>query len=314
MRLDHRSSISSSTALLGALTMILVVGSTGRVGGMITRTLLGQDRQLRILVRPGSDYRAFTATGAEASFGDLKDPASLAMAFREIDTVITTASAGERGGDDTPQTVDLDGNANLIEAARTAGVRQFIFISALLARPDHPVPVPRAKALTEAALHDSGLTYTIVAANGIADVMFPLVVGYPLSVGKPVTLVGEGRRRHTFIAARDVAAFATAAIDHLAALNRRIEIGGPEALSWRDVVAAHERALGCTIPVQWIAPGQLLPDLPPAPGLTQLVSGLMAALETFDTPLDMTEVSRTFGVTPTTIDELLRSRLVPLPR
>jgi hypothetical protein len=51
----------------------------------------------------------------------------------------------------------------------------------------------------------------------------------------------------------------------------------------------------------------LLPDLPPAPGLAQLVSGLMAALETFDTPLDMTEVSRTFGVTPTTIDELLAS-------
>ena len=290
--------------------MILVVGSTGRVGGMITRTLLGQDRQLRILVRPGSDYRAFTATGAEASFGDLKDPASLAMAFRDIDTVITTASAGERGGDDTPQTVDLDGNANLIEAARTAGVRQFIFISALLARPDHPVPVPRAKALTEAALHDSGLTYTIVAANGIADVMFPLVVGYPLSVGKPVTLVGEGRRRHTFIAARDVAAFATAAVDHPSALNRRIEIGGPDALSWRDVLAAYERTLGRPIPVQWIPPGEMLPDLPPAPGLTPLVSGLLAALETFDTPLDMTEVSRTFGVTPTTIDDLLRMNSV----
>ena len=290
--------------------MILVVGSTGRVGGMITRMLLGQDRQLRILVRPGSDYRAFTATGAEASFGDLKDPASLAMAFREIDTVITTASAGERGGDDTPQTVDLDGNANLIEAARTAGVRQFIFISALLARPDHPVPVPRAKALTEAALHDSGLTYTIVAANGIADVMFPLVVGYPLSVGKPVTLVGEGRRRHTFIAARDVAAFATAAVDHPSALNRRIEIGGPDALSWRDVLAAYERTLGRPIPVQWIPPGEMLPDLPPAPGLTPLVSGLLAALETFDTPLDMTEVSRTFGVTPTTIDDLLRMNSV----
>jgi len=162
--------------------------------------------------------------------------------------------------------------------------------------------------LTEAALRDSELTYTIVAANAIADVMFPLVVGYPLSVGKPVTLVGEGRRRHTFIAARDVAAFATAAIDHPSALNRRIEIGGPEALSWRNVVAAYERTLGRPIPVQWIPPGELLPDLPPTPGLTQLVSGLMAALETFDTPLDMTEVSRTFGVTPTTIDQLLAER------
>ena len=285
--------------------MILVVGSTGRVGGMITRTLVAQGRQLRILVRPASDHHAFIAAGTEVSFGDLKDPASLAMACRGIDTVITTASAGERGGDDTSQTVDLEGNANLIEAARGAGVKQFVFVSALLARPDHPVPVPRAKALTEATLRGSGLTYTIVAANAIADVMFPLVVGYPLSLGKPVTLVGEGRRRHTFIAARDVAAFATAAIDHPSALNRRLEIGGPAALSWHDVVAAYERTLGRPIPVQWIPPGELLPDLPPAPGLTQLVSGLLAALETFDTPLDMTEVSRTFGVTLTTIDELL---------
>lgn len=285
--------------------MILVVGSTGRVGGMITRTLLAQDRPLRILVRPGSDYHPFVAAGAEAALGDLKDPASLAVACRGIDTVITTASAGERGGDDTAQTVDLDGNRNLIEAARAAGVRQFIFVSALIASPDHPVPVPRAKALTEAALPNSGLTYTIIAANGIADVMFPLVVGYPLSLGKPVTLVGEGRRRHSFIAARDVAAFAVAAIDHPAALNRRIEIGGPKALSWRDVVATYERAFGRPVPVQWIPPGALLPDLPPAPGLTELVSGLMAALETFDTPVDMTELSRTFGVTPTTIDDLL---------
>jgi NADH dehydrogenase len=285
--------------------MILVVGSTGRVGGMITRTLLGQGRPLRILVRPQSNYQAFVAAGAEAALGDLKDPASLAVACRGVDTVVTTASAGERGGDDTPQTVDLEGNRNLIDAARAAGVRQFIFVSALIARPDLPVPVPRAKALTEAALRDSGLTYTIVAANGIADVMFPLVVGYPLGLGKPVTLVGEGRRRHGFIAARDVAAFAVAAVGHPSALNRRIEVGGPEALSWRDVVAAHERALGRPIPVQWIAPGELLPDLPPAPGLTELVSGLMAALETFDTPLDMSHLSRTFGVRPTTIDELL---------
>jgi uncharacterized protein YbjT (DUF2867 family) len=285
--------------------MMLVVGSTGRVGGIITRTLLRQGRPLRILVRPGSDHNAFVAAGAEPALGDLKDPASLAVACRGVDAVITTASAGERGGDDTPQTVDLEGNRHLIEAARTAGVRQFIFISALIASPDHPVPVPRAKALTEAVLRDSGLTYTIVAANGIADVMFPLVVGYPLSLGKPVTLVGEGRRRHSFIAARDVAAFAVAAIDHPAALNRRIEIGGPEALSWREVVAAYERAFGRPIPVQWIPAGAPLPDLPPAPGLTELVSGLMAALETFDTPLEMSGLSRTFGVTPTTIDDLL---------
>ena len=287
--------------------MILVVGSTGLVGRMITRTLLEQDREVRILVRPGSAHHGFIAAGAEASFGDLKDPASLAVVTTVSTPRMAPASAGQRGGDDTAQTVDLEGNRNLIDAARQAGVRQLIFVSALTATTDHPVAVPRAKALTEVTLRDSGLPYTIVAANAIADVMFPLVVGYPLSVGKPVTLVGEGRRRHTFIAARDVAAFATAAIDHPAALNRRIEIGGPEALSWRDVMAAYERVLGQPIPVRWIPPGELLPDLPPAPGLAQLVSALVAALETFDTPLDMTELSRTFGVRPTTIDELLVS-------
>ena len=54
--------------------------------------------------------------------------------------------------------------------------------------------------------------------------------------------------------------------------------------------------------------GRAASGSPTSAGLTQLVSGLMAALETFDTPLDMTEVSRTFGVTPTTIDELLAER------
>ena len=285
--------------------MILVVGSTGLVGKMIARKLLESGRPLRLLVRPGSDYRGLVEAGAEATLGDLKDPASLARACRGVDTVISTASAGQRGGEDTPQTVDLEGNRRLIEAANAAGVKQFIFVSALTASADHPAPLLRAKAATEAALRSSALTYTILAVNCIADVMFPLVIGYPLSTGRPVTLVGEGRRRHTFIAARDIAAFAVAAVDHPSAFNRRIPIGGPEASSWRDVVAAYERALGRSIRVNWIAPGELLPDLPPAPGLKELVSGLVTALDTFDSPLDMTSTARTFGVRPTTLDELV---------
>ena len=283
--------------------MILVVGATGFVGGMITRTLLQQARPVRILVRRGSDYQPFVDAGAEPSLGDLKDPTSLAAALRGIDVVITTASAGSRGGADTAQTVDLDGNRSLIEAARTANVKQFIFVSALIATVDHPVPVPRAKAQTEVTLRESGLPYTIVAANGIMDVMLPIVVGDRLQAGQPVTLVGEGRRRHSFVAARDVAAFTVAAVGHTAARDRRIAVGGPDAVSWRDIISAYERVAGHRIDVQWIAPGELLPNLPPVPGLTELVSGLLAALETFDSPVDMTETARTFGVKLTTLDE-----------
>jgi NADH dehydrogenase len=286
--------------------MILLVGATGLVGGMIGRGLLEQGREVRILVRPGSDYRSLVAAGARPVEGDLKEPASLAPACAGVETVITTASAGQRGGADTPQSVDLEGNRGLVDAARAAGVRQFVFVSALSADEASPLPLPRAKARTEAYLRASGLDHTILASNGILEVMVPLVVGRPALAGRPVTLVGEGRRRHSFVAAADLAAFAVAALGHPAALNRRIPIGGPRPVSWRDVVAAYERVLGRPVPLRWVAPGQLLPDLPPVPGLTELVSGLLAALETFDSPVDMAETSRTFGVRLTGLDEMVR--------
>jgi len=286
--------------------MILVVGSTGRVGSRIALRLLQRGERVRVLVRPGSKYESLVSAGAEAVFGDLKDAASLAAACRGVDVVITTASAGERGGTDTPESVDHQGNCNLIDAARDAGVAQVIFISALTANEASPVPLARAKALAERHLRESGVPYTILSANGIMDVMLPLIVGAPLMAGRPVTLVRDARRRHSFVAGEDIAAFAVAAVGRPDAMNRRIDIGGPEAACWRDVVALYERVLGRPIAVEWIEPGEVLPDLPPVPGLAPVVSGLMAALETFDSAVDMTEVARAFGVQLTTMESVIR--------
>jgi NADH dehydrogenase len=285
--------------------MILVVGATGLVGGRITRELIQRRQEVRILVRPGSAYQTLVADSAQPVFGDLKEPASLAAALAGVETVITTASAGSRGGADTPQTVDLEGNHHLIDAARRSGVAQVVFVSALNADESSPQALPRAKAKSEAYLRASGLTYTILAPNGIMDVLLPLIVGRPALEGRPVTLVGEGLRRHSWVAARDIAAYAVAAVGHPAALNQRFIIGGPQAISWRDIVASYARALGRPIPVQTIAPGELLPGLPPAPGLAEFLSGVMAALETFDSPIAMDDLARTFGVQPTSLDEFV---------
>lgn len=292
--------------------MILVVGATGLVGGQIARGLLAQNRPVRALVRNGSDHQALSDAGAETVFGDLKDPASLQRAVSGIDIVITTASSGQRGGADNPTSVDLEGNQNLINAAREAGVRQFIYISALIATVGTPAPLPRAKALTEVTLRESGLTFTIVAANGIMDVMLPTVVEAPISAGKPVTLVGQGRRRHSFVAARDIAAVAIAAVDHPKALNAKIPVVGPQAVTWLDIVGEYDRQLGRETPVRFVAPGELLPDLPPVPGLTELVSGLLAALESFDTPSDGGETAATFGGTRTTLESFVAGRVSQL--
>jgi NADH dehydrogenase len=291
--------------------MILVVGATGLVGGKITRSLMAQGRDVRILVRPGSPYQALVEMGAEPVEGDLKDPASLGPAISGVETVITTATAGSRGGADTAETVDLQGNRALIDAARAAGVGQIIFVSTVAADERSPIPLLRAKAASEVHLRASGVPFTILAATTLMDLLLPLVVGGPAQAGQPVTLVGEGRRRHSFVAAQDVAAFAVATLGHPEVINRRILVGGPEALSLRDVVGVYERTLGHPIAIQTLPPGELLPNLPPAPGLAEVITGMTAALETFDSAIDMAETVRTFGVPLTRLENLLRQEVAP---
>ncbi|MDQ3691683.1 MAG: SDR family oxidoreductase [Chloroflexota bacterium] len=282
--------------------MTLVVGATGRLGGQIAHRLLADGRNVRVLVRPQSDYESLVQAGAEPIVGDLKDPASLRSACEGIEAVITTANAIGRGGDDTLQTVDDEGNQNLIHAAVQAGVERFIFTSVLGSDPSSPAPVLHAKGATEERLRASGMTFTITQADVHMDTWIPLVVDLPLSQGESVRLVGEGRRKHSFVAQQDVAAFTVAALDHPAAKNSTIVIGGPEPLSWRDIVAAVERELGRPIRLETIPVGQRLPGIP------DFVTDIMTALEMYDTPLDMRETASTYGVAPTPLATWVHER------
>ena len=83
--------------------------------------------------------------------------------------------------------------------------------------------------------------------------------------------MGEGRDRHSFVAAADVAAFAVNAVDNPAAANQTIPIGGPAALSWLDAVSLFEQALGRPIQVNHVQAGQPLPGLPPF--MAELMAG-----------------------------------------
>ncbi|MDQ3573408.1 MAG: SDR family oxidoreductase [Actinomycetota bacterium] len=281
--------------------MILVVGATGNLGGSIARALLAEGKKVRILVRPGSSYREVVDVGAEAVTGDLKDPASLHGACAGVDAVVTTANAIGRGGEDTIESVDLHGNEKLIEAAEAEGVRRFVFTSVLGASAESPVPLIRAKGEAEQRLTQSAMTWTILQPNLFMDTWLPMAVGGPALAGQPVTLVGEGRRRHSMVAMRDVVSYAVAALERDEANNQRLLIGGPDAISWRDAVAAFEHELGREIPVHTVRPGE------PVPGMPEQVNGLFQALETYDSPLDMTAMAVTYGVTPTGLDDFVHA-------
>jgi uncharacterized protein YbjT (DUF2867 family) len=294
--------------------MIAVIGATGIVGGMVTRRLLEQGKEVRILVRHNSpseqlakEGRATSAeelieAGAEPVYGDLRDRASLDAALGGIETVITTANSVGRGGEDNPQSVDLEGNGNLIEAAREAGVEHFVFVSSLGADPDHPVPFMRGKGQSEASLRESRMDYTILAPTPYMEVWVAVVVGMPVSQGRPVTLVGEGRRRHSFISDRDVAAFAVAAAENRAARNEYLAIGGPEPLCWRDVVETYERVLERSIPVEFVAMGEPVPLPDPMPSI-------LAGMETYDSAIEMEEIARTFDVPLTRLETFVREQV-----
>jgi uncharacterized protein YbjT (DUF2867 family) len=279
--------------------MILIVGATGRLGGLIADRLLAQGRPVRALVRGGSDHRHLAEAGADLVLGDLKDRASLDRAVQGADVVITTANSAMRGGEDTVDTVEIEGNRNLIDAAKAAGVSQFIFVSGLGASEDSPSPFLRGKALAERYLRESGVPFTILTANIFMEVWIPAIVATPVRAGQPVTLVGEGRRRHTFVSMRDVAAFAIAAIGNPQAIGQQILIGGPLAISWRDIIDSAGRAIGREIPIRYVAPGD------PIPGLPREVSDIAASFETFDSPIEMSETAARFGVSLTTIEEFV---------
>jgi uncharacterized protein YbjT (DUF2867 family) len=282
--------------------MILVVGATGYLGGLIARTLLDQGKAVRILVRPGSSYEDLVAAGAEPVTADLKDRASLPACCAGVEAIVSTANSALRGGDDTVESVDRDGNRNLVDAATAAGVRHFVFISALGASPDSPVPFLRAKGETEQRLRDSGMPWTVLQPNTFMDIWFPMVIGGPALAGESVTLIGEGRRRHSFVAMRDVAAYAIAALDQ-EAKGQTLLIGGPEPATWWDVVAAFNAELGREIPVRTVEPGQ------PVPGLPDVMAQLLAGMETYDSPLDSSELAGAYGVTPTAPAEFVRGFL-----
>lgn len=289
---------------------ILVVGATGRLGGAITQTLLAQSKSVRILVRRNSpsvelakqglatSAEVLIAVGAQPAYGDLKERASLDLACQGIDIVIATANSAAREGDDNPQTVDRDGNRNLIDAAKAAGVKQFIFVSTLGASPDSPVPFLAAKGQTDAYLIASGMAYTILAPTSYMEVWPAMVVGMPVATGWPVTLVGEARGRQSFVSAADVAAYAVACVENPAAINQYLAISGPQAFSYREVVEVYENVLGRSISVNFIAPGEAVP------GLAPFFSEILAA--DFDMIVDSSETARKFGIHQTSLEEVVR--------
>ena len=220
---------------------VLVAGATGFLGSEICRQLIAKNKNVKGLVRITSDSNKVAQLkelGVETIEGDLKNKDSLENSLHGVSAIISTVSSTlSRQDGDSIQTVDDEGQINLINSAIAAGVSQFIYVSFCEMPVQSPLQTPKRKA--EKHLAESGLNYTILQPTYFMEVWLSPMLGFDYPNAK-ATIYGEGKNKISWIAIKDVASFAVAALDNPAAKNIVIELGGPEALSPLEVVNIFE--------------------------------------------------------------------------
>ncbi|HEY0970035.1 MAG TPA: SDR family oxidoreductase [Gemmatimonadales bacterium] len=285
--------------------MILVIGATGALGSEICRLLVERGRPVRALVRPSSDparVQRLRDLGIGTTVGDLKDPDTLVPACEGAAVVISTASTtGSHQPDDSIPLVDRDGQIAAVDAAREAGVGQFVYIS-YSGNIDVDSPLHSAKREVEQHLRASGMEYTILRPSVFMEVWLSPALGFDVAQGA-ARIFGPGDRPVSWISAADVARFAVDCVGAPAAMRQVIELGGPEALTPLEVVSTFEALGGRPIAREHVSEETLDRQWRQAiHPLEKSFAALMLGISRGD-PIDMTATLQTFPRRLTSVRE-----------
>lgn len=286
---------------------VLVVGGTGTLGGRAVRELVSRGRSVRALVRAGSDATGLTAQGVEVVRGDLVDPASLERALEGMDALVTTAAGYvRRRKGDSLATVDDQGNRNLVDAARKAGVGRFVFTSILTCDQASGVPHFWQKKLIEDYLEASGVPFVALRPGAFVGAWDFWTRG--LRKGR-LTALGSASVRWTYVHVDDVARYLAAAVDEPQAVGRRIDVGTDRPVSTREIADVFADLLGRDMAVRSL-PWPVLSAMTWPVGLfSERVRDTRAMIEYFHTGKYVADTSvqaEVFGDVPTIEDTLRR--------
>ena len=153
---------------------VLVFGGSRGTGLEVCRLLAARGEAVTACVRPTTDSAGLAALGATILHGNVLDAASVAAAFAAGPFRAVIDTVGGRRGEPRP---DNDGTRNLVDAARAAGVRRFLFVTAIGCGDSRGAVGPRVleflgpvlaeKTLGEDYLRASGLDWTILRPGGM---------------------------------------------------------------------------------------------------------------------------------------------------
>lgn len=154
---------------------VLVAGATGQTGKRVVEQLLDQDGiAVRALVRDREKAASELAATVEIVIGDVMDSASLRAALVDCQMLISATGAAPSIDPTGPYKVDYEGNKNLVNAAKDAGIEQFVMVSSLcVSKIFHPLNlfwgILYWKKQAEDYLKQSGVPYTIVRPGGLKN-------------------------------------------------------------------------------------------------------------------------------------------------
>jgi uncharacterized protein YbjT (DUF2867 family) len=222
------------------MTEILVTGGTGHLGRELVPRLITEGHGVRILSRQDNPL---VPVGARAVKGDLTTGDGLVDATAEVDVIVHCASGtGTARGlmYRSARKTDVEATVRLLGDAKLSGEPHVLYIS-IVGIDRIPLGYYRAKLDTEHVIEASGLPYTILRTTQWHTLAlefcerlsrFPFTFA-PKGVGLQLLDPGEvADRMVSLIEAR---------------LNGHApEMGGPEAIEFKDVVASFLRAIGKT--------------------------------------------------------------------
>jgi len=218
--------------------MILVTGGTGYVGSRLVQKLVEQGREVRILVRDVAAARKRFPSGVAFAQGDVTEPATLPAALAGVETVIHLVAIIRERGETTFEKVNYEGTAHIVDAEKAAGVRRHLQMSALGALRDPRFPYHDTKYRAEQYVKASGLDWTIFRPSiifGPGDQFFSTLAGLA-KLPAPFVLPDGGVAKFQPVWRDDVADSFIAALDDPATIGKTYELGGPEIMSYKEMV------------------------------------------------------------------------------
>jgi uncharacterized protein YbjT (DUF2867 family) len=289
--------------------MILIVGATGVLGREVAALLRADGRAVRAATRAPDNAEDLRRLGAEVVQADLIDPPSLARACTGAHAVFAAAHSLMGSGKYASDAVDGAGHRVLIDAAKTAGVERFVYTSARGAAPDHPVDFMRTKATIEGYLRESGLDYVIVRPSAIMEWHVHRLLGRTILASGTTMIFGSGNASTNFIAAADLARVACMALTSPDTSRMAYDVGGPNNVTRREIVAMYERHTGRSAKVRYVPLGLMRIMAPLLRPLAPVPSRLMAMSiwgETTDQTFDASTLPKALPSPTTRVDDFVR--------